>query len=88
MERVKWIREYEGRYYPSCPYCNEPAYEDNICVFCGREYTYQGVTPELLCNESGCHHKCHDTRHCIVEEEAELINNNIKENRNDYRRKN
>lgn len=41
---------------------------------------------EKLCDESGCHHKCHDTDDCIVEDEAnklfkqalvEGVNNNI-----------
>lgn len=26
-----------------------------------------------LCNESGCHHKCHDTKDCVVEDEAKAI---------------
>ena len=26
-----------------------------------------------LCEKSGCHHKCHDTTDCVVEEEAELL---------------
>lgn len=26
-----------------------------------------------LCEKSGCHHKCHDTKDCVVEEEAEEL---------------
>jgi hypothetical protein len=26
-----------------------------------------------LCEKSGCHHKCHDTKDCVVEDEAELL---------------
>lgn len=25
---------------------------------------------KALCEASGCHHKCHDTEHCVVEDEA------------------
>ena len=33
-----------------------------------------------LCNESGCHHKCHDTTDCVVEDDAELLINQDKSN--------
>lgn len=26
-----------------------------------------------LCEKSGCHHKCHDTKDCVVEDEAKLM---------------
>ena len=26
-----------------------------------------------LCEKSGCHHKCHDTKNCVVEDEAKSI---------------
>jgi hypothetical protein len=26
-----------------------------------------------LCEKSGCHHKCHDTKDCVVEDEAKAI---------------
>lgn len=29
-----------------------------------------------LCDKSGCHHKCHDTTDCVVEDEAELLISN------------
>lgn len=29
-----------------------------------------------LCDKSGCHHKCHDTKDCVVEDEAELLISN------------
>lgn len=31
-----------------------------------------------LCEKSGCHHKCHDTKDCVVEDEAKaIIGNNL-----------
>lgn len=27
-------------YYPFCPYCQEPAYEEEECVFCGMPYKW------------------------------------------------
>lgn len=31
-----------------------------------------------LCDKSGCHHKCHDTKDCVVEDEAKaIIDNNL-----------
>ena len=31
-----------------------------------------------LCDKSGCHHKCHDTSDCVVEDEAKaIIGNNL-----------
>lgn len=31
-----------------------------------------------LCDKSGCHHKCNDTKDCVVEDEAEaIIGNNL-----------
>ena len=39
MKEVKWRWEY-GLCVPFCPYCDEPAYEEDHCVFCGKEYKY------------------------------------------------
>lgn len=39
MGKVIWRWEY-GVYVPFCPYCDEPAYDKDRCVFCGREYEY------------------------------------------------
>lgn len=33
-----------------------------------------------LCEKSPCHHKCHDTKDCIVEDEALLLINQNKSN--------
>ena len=33
-----------------------------------------------LCDKSGCHHKCHDTTDCVVEDEALLLINQDKSN--------
>jgi hypothetical protein len=48
---------------------------------CGEEYMTMSELKELakvLCNESGCHHKCPDTTDCVVEDEAELLINGNK----------
>ena len=39
MKKVKWDWEY-GVYTPLCPYCNEPAYEKDHCVFCNQKYKW------------------------------------------------
>jgi hypothetical protein len=39
MKQVKWQWDW-GVYAPFCPYCNEPAYEKDHCVFCGKEYKW------------------------------------------------
>ena len=28
---------------------------------------------KVLCENSPCHHKCHDTEYCVVEDEAQLL---------------
>lgn len=40
MEKVVWKWEY-GVYVPFCPYCDEPAYEHDRCVFCGAPYQWE-----------------------------------------------
>ena len=35
--KVIYITEY-GLTLPYCPFCNEPAYDDEYCVFCGAEF--------------------------------------------------
>ena len=39
MKKVKWKWDM-GVYVPLCPYCNEPAYEEDHCVFCGKKYEW------------------------------------------------
>lgn len=39
MKKVKWTYDWEV-YVPLCPYCNEPAYEEDHCVFCGKQYKW------------------------------------------------
>ena len=39
MKKVKWQWDW-GVYAPFCPYCNEPAYEKDRCVFCNKEYKW------------------------------------------------
>lgn len=41
-----------------------------------------------LCEKSGCHHKCHDTKDCVVEDEAELLINENKSNNFDVKSNN
>ena len=38
-----------------------------------------------LCDKSGCHHKCHDTTDCVVEDEAQLLINQDKSNNFDVK---
>lgn len=51
-------------------------------------------TPKLkelakdLCEKSSCHHKCHDTKDCVVEEEALLLINENKSNNFDVKSNN
>ena len=39
IKEIQWHWEY-GLYLPTCPYCNEPAYEKDRCVFCEKEYKW------------------------------------------------
>lgn len=39
MKKVKWRWDYDV-YVPLCPYCNEPAYEKDHCIFCNKEYEW------------------------------------------------
>jgi hypothetical protein len=41
-----------------------------------------------LCKKSGCHHKCHDTKDCVVEDEALLLINENKSNNFDVKSNN
>lgn len=52
-------------------------------------YTYK--LKELakdLCEKSGCHHKCHDTTDCVVEDESLLLINENKSNNFDVKSNN
>ena len=39
MAKVNWRWDY-GVYVPFCPFCKEPAYEKDHCVFCGKKYEW------------------------------------------------
>lgn len=39
MAKVNWRWDC-GVYVPFCPFCNEPAYEKDHCVFCGKKYEW------------------------------------------------
>ena len=39
MKKVKWRWDW-GVYVPLCPHCDEPAYEKDHCVFCGKPYKW------------------------------------------------
>ena len=41
-----------------------------------------------LCEKSSCHHKCHDTKDCVVEDEALLLINESKSNNFDVKSNN
>ena len=38
-KKVKWRWDY-GVYIPVCPYCDEPAYYEDKCCFCGLPYKW------------------------------------------------
>ena len=40
MKKVKW-RWDMGCYESFCPYCDEPTYWEDHCVFCGKEYKWR-----------------------------------------------
>lgn len=42
----------------------------------------------VLCEKSGCHHKCNDTKDCVVEDEALLLINENKSNNSDFKSNN
>ena len=52
MKKVKW-RWDMGCYIPYCPYCGEPAYEENCCPFCNKEYKWvnKSKTREVVVGE-------------------------------------
>lgn len=39
MKEVQWRWDY-GVYVPFCPYCDEPAYERDKCLSCGKTYKW------------------------------------------------
>lgn len=41
MKKVNWLIEGDGGKFPFCPYCNEFAYEQDHCVFCGKKYKWR-----------------------------------------------
>ena len=47
MKKVKWRWDW-GCYIPLCPYCNEPAYEKDHCVFCEKEYKWVDKSKEKI----------------------------------------
>jgi hypothetical protein len=52
-------------------------------------YTYKlKELAKELCEKSGCHHKCHDTEGCVVEDEALLLINENKSNNFDVKSNN
>lgn len=38
-KKINWRWDY-GVYVPFCPYCDEPAYEQDHCVFCNKPYEW------------------------------------------------
>ena len=47
MKKVKW-RWDMGCYIAFCPYCNEPAYEKDYCVFCFKDYKWVDKSKERM----------------------------------------
>ena len=41
IKKIAWQPEYGEGLYPFCPYCNEPAYEEDHCVFCNKAYKWE-----------------------------------------------
>lgn len=41
MKKVVWKYEFDNETkYPFCPYCNEFAYKEEKCLFCGKPYEW------------------------------------------------
>lgn len=53
MKKVKWTWDW-GVYIPHCPYCNEPAYEEDHCVFCSKKYEWvEGKQQPMVVEHNG-----------------------------------
>lgn len=49
-QKVNWRWDW-GVYVPFCPYCDEPAYEQDHCVFCKKEYEWvEGKHKDTIVN--------------------------------------
>ena len=62
----------ENGFHPICTLSEKKSVD---CLIGKKDY-YDGQVKELskkLCEESSCHHKCRDTEHCVVEDEAKVI---------------
>lgn len=57
-----------------CIYGADYHYVDGECVERDQATRVKEIAKEL-CEKSGCHHKCHDTKDCVVEDEAKTIIN-------------
>lgn len=77
----------DPEYCEDCIYGADYYFVDGECV--ERELTTDiKYLAEVLCNNSGCHHKCHDTDKCVVEDEALLLINQDKSNNFDVKSNN
>lgn len=47
MKKVKWKWDW-GCYIPLCPYCNEPVYDKDHCVFCKKKYKWVDKSKERI----------------------------------------
>ena len=47
ISKVKWRWDW-GCFIPLCPYCNEPAYEKDYCVFCLKDYKWVDRSKERM----------------------------------------
>lgn len=73
MKIVNWKWDY-GVYVPFCPYCDEPAYEKERCVFCGKEYGWVEGEHKPTVVEEGDYTIVQSTNnHISIYEKGELV---------------
>ena len=52
MKKVSWKWDMDV-YMPFCPHCDEPAYEEDHCAFCGKPYKWVEGAGKLTVVEYG-----------------------------------
>ena len=74
MKKVKW-RWDMGVYVPFCPYCDELAYEEDHCVFCGKKYKWvEGeYKPTVVVGQDGYTAVQSTNNHIIVYKDDQMV---------------
>ena len=62
----------DPEYCEDCIYGADYHYVDGECVEKDPTSKVNQIAKDL-CDKSGCHHKCHDTKDCVVEDDAEEV---------------